>query len=68
MNAFVRFLFNLNVIAWIIGIFIFHGLLYFFLGTEHWFVVTLSATAVWAVAVLILKGIGRAMTKEKEES
>ncbi|WP_236692990.1 hypothetical protein [Aneurinibacillus tyrosinisolvens] len=43
----------MNLIMWIVLIFLAHAALYLFLGTPHWLATTLLATAVWA-AVLVL--------------
>ncbi|MDQ0337905.1 membrane protein YdbS with pleckstrin-like domain [Caldalkalibacillus uzonensis] len=56
---------EINLLVWISGAFIFHGLLYFLLGTPNWLSVTLMATLVWAFGLLIIRAIGRALIRQK---
>lgn len=65
MNGFFRYMAEINVVIWILGLFLFHGFLYFLLGTPNWLGVTSLAAGTWALALVVLKAIGRAMLKEE---
>lgn len=56
---------GLNLVTWIIAVFLFHGILYFLLETPNWLYVTVMATLVWAIGLLIIRSIGRALVREK---
>jgi hypothetical protein len=58
---------NKNVLLWVLGILLFHGLLYLILGTENWLGVTLAASAVWAVALIAIKALGKSIQKENAD-
>ncbi len=55
MNAFWTFFQQMNLFAWILGVFVAHAALYLLLGTPTWLSTTLLATAVWAAALFALK-------------
>ncbi|EGL83063.1 hypothetical protein CathTA2_1403 [Caldalkalibacillus thermarum TA2.A1] len=56
---------DINLLVWISAVFIFHGLLYLLLGTPNWMSVTLMATSVWALGLLIIRAVGRALIRQK---
>lgn len=62
----LRYIAKINILLWILGFFIFHALLYFFLGTPNWLFTTFFATLTWAIILLIVRGVSRAIIKDKE--
>ena len=64
MNEITRYLAEMNILLWVLGLLFFHGLLYYVLGTPNWLGVTLVATGVWAAGLIILKAVSKARLKE----
>lgn len=66
MDGIIRYLGEINILLWALGLLLFHGLLYFILGTPNWFGVTLIASGTWVVGLLVLKAVSRAKLREKD--
>lgn len=64
--SFLRYFEQTNIVVWIIGLFFFHGALYYILGTPNWLFTTLIASGTWAIGLLVLRAVGRMMNKEKD--
>lgn len=62
MNTFWGYMARMNLFAWIAGIFVAHGIMYFALGTATWLSTTFLASAFYAVVLFILKAIGKKVT------
>jgi uncharacterized membrane protein len=58
---------NMNLLLWLLGVLLFHGLLYLILGTENWLGVTLAASAVWAVVLIAIKALAKSIQKENAD-
>ena len=59
MNGFYNFVDRMNLGLWLIGIFVFHLILYLMLKTDHWIFATIAATATYAVLFSFLKMVVR---------
>ena len=64
--SFTQFIERLNILAWLGGLLLFHGVLYYFIGTPNWLFTTLIATGTWVIVLLVLKAVARMMNKEDD--
>jgi membrane protein YdbS with pleckstrin-like domain len=58
---------RLNMLVWVLGIFVGHALLYLLLGTETWLATSLFATAFYAIVLLIAKLAVRRYDVDREK-
>jgi uncharacterized membrane protein len=63
----VAFINRMNILGWILGIFVGHALLYLLLGTDTWLATALFATAFYAVVLLIAKLAVRRYADDEEK-
>jgi uncharacterized membrane protein len=63
----VAFISRMNILVWILGIFVGHALLYLLLGTDTWLATSLLATAFYAVVLLIARLAVRRYADDKEK-
>lgn len=68
MRNLLTFVHRINLLVWILGIFIGHALMYLLLGTDTWLFTTFLATAFYAVLLYVLKWAARRMMREKGEA
>lgn len=55
----------MTLLIWAAIIFFAHAALYLFLGTTHWLLVTVEATAVWTVVLAVIQYVVRSRRKER---
>ncbi|WCN39497.1 hypothetical protein [Aneurinibacillus uraniidurans] len=55
----------MNLLIWVAIIFVAHAALYLLLGTTHWLLVTIEATAVWTVVLAVVQYFVRSRRKER---
>lgn len=67
MNNLLSFINRMNIVVWIVGIFIAHMLLYMLLGTATWLATSLLATAVYAAVLLVLKLVAKRYEDNNKE-
>lgn len=67
MRQFWKYANNMNLFAWILGVLVFHVLLYVLLGTDNWLGTAFLATSVWAVGLFALKMLARRMVEDREK-
>jgi hypothetical protein len=63
LMAFVN---RMNLLVWILGIFVGHALMYLLLGTDTWVYTSFLATVFYAVVLFVLKLAARRMMSDKE--
>lgn len=69
MNNLLSFINRMNIVAWVIGIFVAHMLMYLLLGTRTWLATALLAAAVYAAVLLVLKLVARRyQTNDREKA
>jgi len=62
-----RFARRMNVLVWVLGLFVAHALFYLLLGTDGWLTASLLAAAVYGVLLMVLKMVARRGVADKEE-
>ncbi|MGE5704570.1 MAG: hypothetical protein ACM32O_18740 [Clostridia bacterium] len=67
MGDIMRYISKMNLVVWIIGVFIAHLLLYLTLGTASWGWTALLATAVWAAVLIVAKVAAGRWLEEQEK-
>ncbi|GIO08257.1 hypothetical protein [Brevibacillus reuszeri] len=67
MRSLMTFLNRMNIVVWLLGIFIGHAALYLILGTATWLATSLLATAFYGIILLVGKLIA-SRYPDKEES
>ena len=67
LRGLMTFLNRMNILVWLLGIFIAHALLYLALGTATWLATSLLATAFYGIILLVGKLIA-SRYPDKEES
>jgi membrane protein YdbS with pleckstrin-like domain len=58
---------RMNILVWVLGIFVGHALLYLLLGTDTWMATSLMATAFYAIVLLIAKLAVKRYDVDKEK-
>lgn len=58
---------RMNLLTWVLGLFIAHALMYLMLGTDSWMATTLLATSVWGFVLFILKVVAKSVQQDEEE-
>ncbi|GAA4727090.1 hypothetical protein [Brevibacillus fulvus] len=66
MNNLIAFIHKMNLLVWIVGIFVAHALLYLLLETRSWLATSLLATAFYAVVLFALKSWASRQIKNRE--
>ncbi|WP_235828060.1 hypothetical protein [Brevibacillus migulae] len=67
MDNVFRFLRRMNVLAWVLGLFVAHALFYLLIGTDNWLTAALLAAAVYGVLLMVLRMVARRGVADKEE-
>jgi hypothetical protein len=57
----------MNLLVWVLGIFVGHALMYLLLGTDTWLFTSFLATAVYAAVLYVAKLAARRMVPDQEE-
>jgi membrane protein implicated in regulation of membrane protease activity len=67
LRTLIAFINRMNILVWVLGIFVGHALLYLLLGTDTWLATSLFAAAFYAIVLLIAKLAVRRYDVDKEK-
>ncbi|MCR8980489.1 hypothetical protein [Brevibacillus laterosporus] len=67
MRSLMNFFQRANLLAWIIGLFIAHIVMYLSLGTPTWFATSLLAVSVYAVFFMVMKMVAQRYNEKERE-
>lgn len=67
MRSLMNFFLRANILAWIIGLFVAHLVMYVSLGTPTWFATSLLAASVYAVIFMVMKMVAQRYRERERE-
>ncbi|QDX92584.1 hypothetical protein JNUCC42_21955 [Brevibacterium sp. JNUCC-42] len=67
MRSLMNFFLRVNLLAWIIGLFVAHLVMYVSLGTPTWFATSLLAVSVYAVFFMVMKMVAQRYIERERE-